>query len=239
LIPSSATYSARRTERRYSVTAHARSRILGFLQTSAAAVRHGKDASSNIVSLYYECAKIRADNNASIRQRTYLAAGLDGLFEQPCIVDAKVETSSTSQVKWRRSFGSWHEAQQQLCAPPRLRPVDFFPELVRHYGGIGQLSSEYGVRYRRLYFSLPGEISVTLDTDVSVLSSKLDNGSLSVISDLPDWVLEIKGATFDLHLAELTALLTLLHSLDLQSTPVSKRAQARAIVERAAGSRGP
>jgi hypothetical protein len=82
---------------------HARNLILGFLQTNAAAVRYGKEAGSDIVSLYYECAKIGGDNNASIRQRTYLAAGLDSWFEQPCIVDAKLETSKTVQVKWRRS----------------------------------------------------------------------------------------------------------------------------------------
>lgn len=219
--------TALRSESRFEVPARQLGDVEGFLARFGGVVDHDKSGTSSILSFYYECEKIRTDNNGSIRQRTYLDGEIGDFLRLPCVVDAKVELSGGLQFKWRRSYGSWLDANALLTAPASERPEDLFPEFVAHYGGLGELAIPYGILYRRRYFALHGGSRATLDSGIQLIDVDRALG-LVVAHTLPHSILEIKqgagdaaaGAAFESHLA----------SLQLGAS-ASKRAHARALLK--------
>jgi hypothetical protein len=222
-----ATDAARRSESRFEVSPEQLKCLERLLCQFGKVVSYDKRGVSSIVSFYYECLEIKLDTNASIRQRTYLAQGLDEFLMLPCVVDAKVNLAEGPQLKWRRSYPNWMVAHAHLTAPVHERPQDMFPELVHHYGGLSSLSIPYGVMYRRRYFSLPGGARATLDGTIQILNVDSSLKS-SIAHTLPHSILEIKRRPEDSSLpAEFSGHLTAL-SLAWSN---SKRAHARAVVK--------
>lgn len=216
-----------RHELRSSVPSARQQEVVTLLELRAVPVTHHGHPSSDIISFYYECRKIRNDTNASIRQRTYLNNGLQNVFEEPCVVDAKVELSPGSQSKWRRDFESWSDANQQLCAQPEQRAKDLFPHVDRYYDGLGQLSIKYAVRYLRRYFQIGEGMRLTFDTDICVLTIDSAN-QLEVVAEFPDGILEIKKPASDEQSKAQRAFLDALERMHLPPTN-SKRGRARGV----------